>query len=219
MSPTLSAKRRYPPWHLRVEGLGICPSYFCHRNITRSTEHCGLSRRNRRYREEEKENYSPTNQSQWNLFQKDFDFLGGATSFIFKLLDLILPVWSHHFHSVFELNLKFSHHQHNFHSLPRIMFLFPSTLPLSNLPCFSLDFKKMTWTQSTDCPIIDWAIYLIPKDFFFFFFLNNSGVLNNYQGKGRSYGSGGVITCSSPFTYATWHICEYPPDNKYIKEP
>lgn len=47
MSPVVPAKStRGRAWDL--------PLCFCYRNVIRSTEHCGLSRRNRLYREEEK---------------------------------------------------------------------------------------------------------------------------------------------------------------------
>lgn len=63
--------------------------------------------------------------------------------FVSKFLDVILSIWSCYFHAVFELYLKFPHYQPNFYSLPRIMFLFLSTLPLSHLPCFSLDSRRI----------------------------------------------------------------------------
>lgn len=62
---------------------------------------------------------------------------------MFKLLAVILSIWSCYFHAAFELYLKFPHYQSNFYSLPRIIFLFSSMLSLSHLPCFSLDSKRV----------------------------------------------------------------------------
>lgn len=70
--PYVACQEEIPSMALKSWEPEDLPPCYCHGNITRSTKHCGLSRRNRLYREKENGNYSPTNRSPWNLFQKGF---------------------------------------------------------------------------------------------------------------------------------------------------
>lgn len=86
MSPVVPAKStRGRAWDL--------PLCFCYRNVIRSTEHCGLSRRNRLYREEEKKRFTvPQTDLNEICFKKTLAFLRDETCLSFKLLDVIFSI-------------------------------------------------------------------------------------------------------------------------------
>lgn len=178
-------------------GPGDLPLYFCSK-IIRYTEHCGLSRRNRLYKKEEEENCRPISQAPWSLFQKDFCFGGGVgrrmMCFIFEILDLILPVWSYHFHSLWAepknsliISIIFIYHQKQCsYSTVHCHCLICPVLTLISKSL--LEYSELIAQSLTGRP----GHLLIQR-----IIIINSEFLINDQGKGRSYWSGGVISCSS----------------------